>query len=135
MHRQVVPHDPGSAAVVRAQVVRDLRARGVDEGTVDDAAVVVSELVGNAVRHGRPLADGTLRVGWQVGPRMLHVEVQDGGEGPPEHVPARGELATGGRGFVLLDALARSWGTRPAEGGTSVWAELPLVPVPARVPA
>ena len=135
MHRLVVPHDPGSAAVVRAQVVRELRERGVDEGTVDDAAVVVSELVGNAVRHGRPMAGGTLCAGWKVGPRMLHVEVQDGGEGPPEHVTARDQWATGGRGLVLLDALARSWGVRPAEGGTSVWAELPLVPVPVRVPA
>ena len=35
----------------------------------DDARLVVSELVGNAVRHARPLADGTMRVAWAHGPK------------------------------------------------------------------
>ena len=48
--------------MARQQLVEWMRDLGVGDETSDDARLVVSELVGNAVRHARPLADGTMRV-------------------------------------------------------------------------
>jgi serine/threonine-protein kinase RsbW len=132
VHHLAVPHSPDSAGVVRRTVVSELRARGIDEQLVGDAAVIVSELVGNAIRHGRPLPDGTLHAGWNVNRRMLHVEVQDGGGGPPDVIELPDEYAVGGRGLMIIEALSHSWGVRPADGGTSVWVEMPIVPAAGR---
>lgn len=132
VHCVAVPHAPDSAGLVRHQVVAELQARGIDQQVVDDAAVIVSELVGNAVRHGRPLADGTLRAEWNVSLRMLHVEVEDGGQGPQPCPALPAPDATGGRGLVIVEALSHTWGVRAREHGTSVWAEMPIVPASGR---
>lgn len=112
-------------------MVQDLRVRAITEPIVADAAVVVSELLGNAVRHGRPLPDGWLHVHWNLHPRMLHIQVTDGGQGPPSVASAPGLWATGGRGLMLIEALSCSWGVRPAAEGTCVWAEMSLAPRPS----
>jgi serine/threonine-protein kinase RsbW len=94
---------------------------------VDDARVVVSELVANALRHARPLDDHTIAVGWDVDPDVLRVSVTDGGS--PVSVPATrrpGDLATGGRGLKIVQTLARRWGVEVDGSCTTVWAELPL---------
>ncbi len=57
-----LPFSPESAGVARQQLVEWMRHLGAGDETSDDARLVVSELVGNAVRHARPLADGTMRV-------------------------------------------------------------------------
>lgn len=121
-----VPHTPSSAGLVRRSMAAEL-APQVPGEVLDAAAVVVSELVGNAVRHGRALPDGNLLARWEVADRTLRLEVVDGGTGPQGPVRHAREDAEGGRGLELVQALAMTWGSGPGFPGTAVWAELPTV--------
>ena len=49
---------PSAAPRIRRELVEDLVARGVSTPVIDESEIVVSELVANAIRHARPLADG-----------------------------------------------------------------------------
>ena len=86
-----------------------------------DAAVVVSELFGNAVRHGP--AGGRVLVGyclWREGARL--VVCDGGGPGVPRLVQG-GELAEGGRGLRVVDSLAARWGSFRLAGALAVWCD------------
>lgn len=136
----LVPHDALSASTVRRALVHDLSSLGLPASAVDDAVLVLSELVGNAVRHGRPLTDGGIRVGWSVIDDGVRLEVADGGPGLPDggvtagyDTPGGGELpvpvaAEGGRGLPIVDLLSSRWGatTPAASGGSAIYAEVPL---------
>ena len=86
-----------------------------------DAAVVVSELFGNAVMHGP--AGGRVLVGyclWREGARL--VVCDGGGPGMPRLVQG-GELAEGGRGLRVVDSLAARWGSFRLAGARAVWCD------------
>jgi anti-sigma regulatory factor (Ser/Thr protein kinase) len=87
----------------------------------DDAALLVSELVTNAVVHAR--SDVALRL-WRTG-SGVRVEIADRNPKPVVRRPVDPE-AVGGRGLHLVDTLARDWGVRRAEPGKAVWFELPV---------
>lgn len=120
-----MPHDARSVGVVRSEVSRELSAAGATPEAVDDAALVVSELVGNAVRHGRALPGGLLHACWDVAPGSVRVEVEDAGDGPSRAPAAPDDSAEGGRGLRLVQQLATRWGSARTLRGTAVWAELP----------
>jgi len=103
----------------------DLRARAVDGPAVAEAALLVTELVGNAVRHARPLADGRILVSWRTEAGRLYMRVTDGGSTIEEpHVTQAGPQDTRGRGLSIVDALARQWGVERTLGSSTVWATL-----------
>ncbi|MEW2252423.1 ATP-binding protein [Streptomyces sp. NPDC006975] len=117
---------------LRAGVRDQLIVWGVD-GLVDDACLVVSELVANACRYGRPPVRATVTLQWpRQGTRRLRIEVSDGGAViDTSAVRARWrhpsfDLTETGRGLCLVDALCRAWGDRPTAHGHTVWAELTL---------
>lgn len=121
-----LPYDPGSAAVAR-DIVRDLVNRaGIDGMRADDAVLVVSELVGNSVRHSRPRGDGSVLLRWQLTPSELRIEVGDGGGTGFPRLRHAEPTATSGRGLAIVDRLARSWGAREDADGVTVWVVLPL---------
>ena len=130
----VVPHAARSAATVRHHLVDDLEQHDVPPDVVADAALVMSELVGNAVRHGAPLSGGGVRVAWEVGERALRLEVHDGGGGPAGPSPATSaEAAESGRGLAIVELLAERWGTTStSDGGSGVFVDLPLGAAVAR---
>lgn len=133
MTSRLVPHAPRSAASVRREMVIDLTACDVPPAVVDDAALILSELVGNAVRHGSPLPDGCVRVSWDLSPERLHLEVWDGGAAVHDVVDRGGvaESAEGGRGLTIVSLLAEQWGTTPCPGpGIGVYADLSVPPDP-----
>lgn len=104
-----------SVAQARRAVVEVCRAAGrADLG--DSAALLVSEVVTNAVLHG----DGTVEVRAELRGRSLRVEVKDDGPGAPSVRRADPE-AEGGRGMALVDALSASWGVEPLPIGKYVW--------------
>jgi anti-sigma regulatory factor (Ser/Thr protein kinase) len=126
----LVPHSPPSASIVRHRFVDELRGRGLPGLVVDDAALVLSELVGNAIRHGAPLPTGGIRVSWTVGAETIRVEVADGGRGPLRH-EATVPLAAGGsadaergRGLAIVSRLTSSWGSAFDSTSAVVWADI-----------
>jgi anti-sigma regulatory factor (Ser/Thr protein kinase) len=126
----LVPHSPPSASAVRHRFVDELRGHGLPGIVVDDAALVLSELVGNAIRHGAPLPTGGIRVRWTVSPDVIRIEVADGGRGPLRH-EASAPLAAGGsadaergRGLAIVALLTVSWGSAFDSTSAVVWADV-----------
>ncbi|OWA11271.1 ATP-binding protein [Streptomyces sp. CS227] len=126
-----VPHGPAGVGKARRRMREQLRLSGVSDSAIDDAVLILSELLSNACRHGRPLddapiGDGDVRAAWRVDDRgRLTVEVTDGG-GPTRPVPSTPSVtAKGGRGLNIITALSEEWGTRDgACGELTVWALL-----------
>ncbi|MEV5280760.1 ATP-binding protein [Streptomyces sp. NPDC051994] len=123
-----VPHGPAGVGKARHRMREQLLGSGVSEPVVDDAVLVLSELLSNACRHGRPLGrsdigDGDIKAAWRLDKAgRLTVEVTDGG-GPTRPVPATPSVtARGGRGLNIISALAQDWGVRDsASGEVTVW--------------
>ena len=91
-------------------------------GHVDEAAtLLVSELVTNSVRHAR--GTDVIMVDLHAGRTWLRIEVQDTDRHWPQPRIPDG-FDESGFGFILVDALASSWGVRETEAGKAVWAEL-----------
>jgi len=121
-----LPFDPASAGRVRAALGSWLDHRGSPPDVVDDAWLVATELVGNAVRHASPLGNGTMLVRWQEEDAALELTVCDGG-GPT--VPEQKEAApydVSGRGLTIVDALASAWWIEHGNPVHTVHVRLPL---------
>ena len=108
----------------------EMRGRGLPMRVVDDALLVASELVSNAVRHGAPLAatDGCIEVRWEIAEHRVHLRVRDGGPGPENGAPRAQHGSSDderGRGLTIISLLATSWGSAYDDGAT-VWADLPV---------
>lgn len=103
----------------RDEVRTTLRQWGLEE-LVDEAVLLVSELVTNSLRY----AHGPIGVRMVRGASLL-VEVSDSMSEPPqERTPDPDD--EGGRGIQLLAQSARRWGTRHGPVGKTVWFELAL---------
>jgi anti-sigma regulatory factor (Ser/Thr protein kinase) len=87
---------------------------------VDTAVLLTSELLGNVLVHTDQTAALTATVTGGGRARRLLVEVTDHGDELP-HQRAPGELASSGRGLILLDLLSDQWGVRPEPRGKTVW--------------
>ncbi|MER6735654.1 SpoIIE family protein phosphatase [Streptomyces puniciscabiei] len=119
-----LPEDPMAAGqareLVRAQLIDwDL----ADEDLIMTTELLVSELVGNVVRH----ACGPIRLR-MLRSRALICEVSDASLTTP-HIRHTSATDEGGRGLQLISALCQRWGTRHTRTGKSIWTEQPL-PVP-----
>ncbi|GAB2644637.1 ATP-binding protein [Nocardia goodfellowii] len=88
---------------------------------VEDAVLVVDEMVANALEHGS--APWRCRLTVRADPARLRVEVDDSGPGEPR---LRTPDVDGGRGLLVIDRLASSWGVSRYVRFKTVWAELPL---------
>jgi GAF domain-containing protein/anti-sigma regulatory factor (Ser/Thr protein kinase) len=90
---------------------------------VDTAVLLTSELVGNVLMHTDQSASLTASLTGEPGRRVLRVEVSDNGDGLP-HQRTPGEMASSGRGLMLLDILSGQWSVRPESEGKTVWFSL-----------
>ena len=151
-----VRHASSSAAVARRSVLAAFGAAGLPTEQALDAALIASELVGNAVRHAAPLPSGQLAVNWSVDSDGYQISVTDGGAtaatpgatdaaadttapgaaDTTAPVSARPEIAArqagshdiDGRGLRIVAELCDDWGVSAQAGATTVWAR-------ARTPA
>jgi anti-sigma regulatory factor (Ser/Thr protein kinase) len=119
-----VRHAPSSAALARRRLLAAFGQAGVADEPAQDAALIVSELVGNAIRHAVPLPSGQLAVRWSVDRHGYSVSVTDGGAAAAGRIAARpaGSHDETGRGLRIVAALADSWGVAAEDGSTTVWA-------------
>ncbi len=124
LHRESlsVASEPASVMVVREWALRSSRS-WCGPACGDAVALVASELVTNAIVHGRPAVQVDLRLAGAV----LVLEVRDGGHVPPRRRVAA-EQDENGRGLLLVEAMTSRWGYRATDDGKVVWAEVPVPP-------
>ncbi|MER6611924.1 ATP-binding protein [Streptomyces xantholiticus] len=122
--------DPQNAGRARKFAAHTLHEWAL-QSLVADVELIVSELVGNAVRHAvPPAAPGTAEYPVWLGlfryTRSLVCAVTDPSPAPPRMADP-GSEAAGGRGLILISALSDTWSWRPTPPrGKTVWASLPL---------
>jgi hypothetical protein len=118
----VAQAEPERIAGTRHQL-RDLLHDWADADQVDSAVLMVSEMVTNVLVHTDGDALLTARATGPVGSRTLHVEVTDVSDELP-HKRRPGEMASSGRGLLLMEMLAHKWGVDPRGEGKSIWFDL-----------
>lgn len=134
-----LPHGPEGVAEARRRLRKELCSHDVPDTVIDDAVLILSELLSNSCRHARALgsefadsgmSDGMspgngIRASWRIDAGgLLTVEVTDGG-GPTRPLPASPSLtARGGRGLGIVRSLSMGWGVRDSPGEVTVWAML-----------
>lgn len=126
-----LPFVLSSVREARRTVSQELAAAEVADPERGDILVVLSELLGNSVRHARPLENGRVRVLWRVRADEVEVAVADGGALTQPKAERPPFAALSGRGLGIVDALADSWGVEGA--GTHnqlVWAVVPRLGLP-----
>lgn len=124
----LLPWAPSSVATARWKLSADLQEARLVAAVIDDAALVLSELMGNAIRHARPLPGAQVQVSWALGDGSLTVSVRDGGSRTRPHARHPSPSALGGRGLAIVECLASTWGVQDSTGGVTVWAILPAPP-------
>lgn len=120
-----VPHERTGVRIARHAFADQLEELGVPPEDRDDAMLVLSELVSNAVRHAAPLPSGEINVRWEVADEVLHIEITDGGAGTRPHASVAALSSLGGRGLDIVRSVSTKWGVTEGEDSVTVWAEVP----------
>jgi anti-sigma regulatory factor (Ser/Thr protein kinase) len=109
---------PRTARVILAQL---LSAWAVDESVVEDAGMLVHEVVANVVDHAG--SDIALEVDVVAADEWLRVGVADGSSVRPV-IRELDPRASRGRGMQIVSSIARDWGAEDRDGGKRVWFDL-----------
>jgi anti-sigma regulatory factor (Ser/Thr protein kinase) len=122
-----LPPTGASSRAAREFATTTLRSWGLGE-LVDDAVVIISELVTNAVRHGLPpyaaAGDMPIKLTLVHQGRFVVCIVSDPSDRDPKVRPAD-DVCENGRGLHVIEALSSVWGWTPLPGaGKAVWAAL-----------
>jgi CheY-like chemotaxis protein len=109
------PHSPAHARAFTQQVLSGWSC----DGLIEDAQLIISELVTNAIRHAGSSATLWLRLTTQT----LRITVADEHRASPRPLPFS-LTRRHGRGLMVVAALAAAWGVEPHRRGKAIWAEL-----------
>ncbi|MEV5599348.1 ATP-binding protein [Streptomyces sp. NPDC052496] len=113
------PHHTRSVGLARTEL-SELLVKWDLSTVVDEVLLVLSELVTNAVRHGRATVEREIETRYSRVPDGVRIEVRDGAR---EHPVIRVPSDTGGWGLLLVGELSARWGVDERAGaGKSVWA-------------
>lgn len=118
-----LPHDRAAPGLARRHLTAAADDAGWDADLLDRALLLTSELVTNAVVHGRAPVELTIRDHSST----IRIAVSDGESKLPTVDGSRPDPAVqNGRGIYLVDRIADRWGTTTSEPGPgkSVWFEL-----------
>jgi anti-sigma regulatory factor (Ser/Thr protein kinase) len=111
-----LPTDETASSLARKWLVA-ARCPVHDNVVLDEAQLMVSELVANAVSHGAPPVTVKVCCNEVEG---MEVRVSDGSDRLPEQGRAEAHEENG-RGLFLVDVLSSRWGVEPTEEGKEVW--------------
>ncbi|AKZ56904.1 hypothetical protein SAM23877_3859 [Streptomyces ambofaciens ATCC 23877] len=118
----VAQAEPERIATAR-QHLRDLLHDWPSEEQRDAAVLLLSEMLTNVLVHTDADALLVAEVTGEPGERRIRVEVTDSGDDLP-HKRRPGEMASSGRGLMLIELLADAWGVAPRGDGKSIWYEV-----------
>ncbi|AXK31725.1 GAF domain-containing protein [Streptomyces armeniacus] len=94
-----------------------------DEGQTHGAVLMLSEMLTNVLVHTDGNALAVAEISGERGARLLRVEVADHSDELP-HLRSPGEMASSGRGLMLMESLAGAWGVDPRGDGKCIWFEV-----------
>ena len=117
-----LPFSASSASIARTQLKQWLQELGQPTDVIEDSRLVVSELVGNAVRHARPLDDGTVIVAWKPAESGLDIAVTDGGAQTEPHAVDAAASDLAGRGLTIVQELSSRWWLETSRSRSTVHA-------------
>ena len=116
-----IPAKPEYITLVRLALSGLSRLRPLDDETLGDLKLAVTEACSNSVRHGyNDGREGTVEVSYELQPDRLVVEVVDDGPGFDANTPPdRGDLTEGGLGIAIIRSISDEFeaGERPEGGG------------------
>ncbi|MET8572248.1 SpoIIE family protein phosphatase [Streptomyces sp. NPDC004783] len=118
----VAQAQPERIAVAR-QHLRELLHDWPDEEQRDAVVLLLSEVLTNVLVHTDADALLVAEVRGEPGERRIRVEVTDSGDDLP-HKRRPGEMASSGRGLMLIELLSDAWGVAPRGEGKSIWFEI-----------
>ncbi|MCZ0978540.1 ATP-binding protein [Streptomyces diastatochromogenes] len=93
---------------------------GPPDETAEDVLLLVSEVVANACMH----AGGPSSLLLRCTAERLRIEVTDGSPVPPAVKSPPDPAVPGGHGLLIVERLARQWGSERVGGGKCVWVEV-----------
>lgn len=120
-----LPFAASTPGVARTRLAAFLEVHRASEAVIDDALIVISEMIANAVSHGVPTSDGTIEIAWSINGTLLELSVHDGGAGGSLEPVDFDEDSLSGRGLSIINHLADRWWVDMSQG-TRVNAELAL---------
>lgn len=104
-----VPFAASSVSMARQQLRTWMTRQNRSPERIEDARMVLSELIANSIRHAQPLPDGNLLVTWCTkGPELI-MSVTDGGAPTMPRILSTAPTALAGRGMAIIEALAKRW--------------------------
>ena len=119
-----LPFTPASVSVARQQLKNWMGENGGNGEAIEDARVIISELVANSIRHASPLSDGQIHVSWVLEPRGIDLSVTDGGSSTRPRKVNAPSSALAGRGMAIVEMLSQEWWSERTGSRTTVHALL-----------
>ncbi|HET6651339.1 MAG TPA: ATP-binding protein [Nocardioides sp.] len=119
-----VPFAASSVPVARQRLRSWLSESGTPTDVIDDARIIISELVANSVRHAQPLPGGDIEITWRLERRGLAIAVSDGGAGTRPRKVQAASSALAGRGMAIVESLAVTWWSDQSRSRSTVHAIL-----------
>ena len=122
-----LPFVASTPGIARTRLAGFLTVNRASNEVIDDALIVISEMIANAVSHGVPTSDGTIEISWAINGTLLELSVYDAGKGGSLTPIDFDEDSLSGRGLSIINRVADRWWVDMSKG-TRVNAELGLSP-------
>lgn len=120
-----LPFEMSTPSIARTKLAGFLTIHRAPSSVIDDALIVISEMIANAVSHGLPTSDGTVEISWTINGDLLELSVFDAGEGASLKPIDFDEDSLSGRGLSIINRVADRWWVDMSKG-TRVNAELEI---------
>lgn len=120
-----LPLASSTPSIARTKLAGFLTVNRASEQVIDDALIVLSEMIANAVNHGSPDDEGTIEISWSIHQGLLEISVLDAGAGTSLKPVDFDADSLSGRGLSIINRVADRWWVDMAQG-TRVNVELML---------
>lgn len=118
-----LPFALSTASIARTKLAGFLTVHRLPAAVIDDALIVLGEMIANALSHGVPTTDDTVEISWSISGDLLELSVYDAGVGASLKPVDFDEDSLSGRGLSIINRVADRWWVE-LDKGTRVNAEL-----------
>ena len=120
-----LPFETSTPSIARTKLAGFLTVNQAPSEAIDNALIVISEMIANAVCHGAPTPDGKIEISWSIRNGLLEISVYDAGQAAALTPVDFDEDSLSGRGLSIISRIADRWWVDVSDG-TRVNAELQL---------